>query len=284
MQGPDQGSGLGESLGDGVLTELQWIFPRSQEVASMTNPVRTPPNDCGQCFLRSLCIFGALTSDEIRELGRVRRPTQTIEAGTTLCHEGAAAHEMFTLYDGWAIKYRILETGKRQIVSVALPGDLIGEYAEHWSMWQYSVDAICRASLCTLDRALLVSFRRQHPHLADATINLARVDERIVSEHLLSVARRSARDALIHLLLEIFVRLRRRTPIPASSTYFVPLTQEHIGDMIGLSTEYVNRLLAEIRAEGLMTLQGKRLVVPDFLRAAETVGFDPSFLEARATG
>lgn len=250
----------------------------------MTNPVRTPPHDCDQCFLRSLCIFGALTSDEIKELGRVRRPNQTIEAGTTLCHEGTEAHEMFTLYDGWAIKYRILETGKRQIVSVALPGDLIGEYAENWSMWQYSVDAISRATLCTLNRALLVSFRRQHPHLADATINLARVDERIVSEHLLSVARRSARDALIHLLLEVFVRLRRRTPIPPSSTYFVPLTQEHIGDMIGLSTEYVNRLLAEIRAEGLMTLQGKRLIVPDFLRAAESVGFDPSFLEAHATG
>lgn len=249
----------------------------------MGNSAPPPPRDCCGCHLRSLCLIGALTSQELEELVGIRGPSRSIDAGVTFCHEGALAKEMYSVFSGWAIKYRILENGKRHILALALPGDLIGEYADGWSDWQYSVEAISPLSICSLKRAQLVRFRQHHPQLAEATIDLARRDERIVSEHLLSATRRSAQSAIAHLLLEIFVRLRRRGSDRAANAYFVPLTQEHIGDMIGFTTEYVNRLLREIRVIGLINLHNRFLTVPDFDKAAAAFDFDETYL-ARERG
>ena len=79
-------------------------------------------------------------------------------------------------------------------------------------------------------------------------------------------------------------RLRRRSAAAEATAYLAPLTQEHIGDMLGLSTEYVNRLLGEIRAGGEICLQNRRLIVPDFERAAAAFGYDPSYLAGQRTG
>lgn len=249
-------------------------------MSASISPPRSP-RTCSDCHLREQCLIGALTSSELAELGRIRGPNHLIETGASVAHEGDPATDMFTVFDGWAIKYRILESGKRQIVSLAMPGDLIGEYAKEWSTWQYSVEAISPMSLCSLDRLRLVRFRQDHPHLSEATIDMASRYERMMTEHLVNAARRSARAAVAHLLLEIFMRLQRHPDRQPMTSYFTPLTQEHIGDMIGLSTEYVNRLLGDIRATGWINLQNRRLSVPDLDRASEAFDFDASYLDAK---
>lgn len=229
-------------------------------------------------------MFGALEGSEIAEFRSVRGTCASVHAGTVLCNEGAPADLLFTIYSGWVLKYRHSEDGGRHIVSVALPGDLIGEYADNWSIWQYSVKALTECRVCRINRARLVAFRQSHPHLAEATIRLASADERILLEHLLSVTRRTAHDGIVHLLLEIYYRLRQRMLVADNLEVEVPLTQEHIGDMLGLTTEYVNRRLREINSEGLITFHRKRLIVHDYDEAAASVNFSPSFLVATNAG
>ena len=238
----------------------------------------SPPSDCRHCNLRNLCVFGALDNGDVDEFKSVRGPCVSVAAGSVLCHEGAPADVVFTIYDGWVLKYRHAEDGGRHIVAVALPGDLVGEYADNWSVWQYTVETLTEAKLCRINRAKLVAFRRAHPPLAEATLRLARADERILLEHLLSITRRTAHDGIVHLMLEIYFRLRQRALVSDGDEVTVPLTQEQIGDMLGLTTEYVNRRLREINAEGLIAFHRKRLIVHDADRAAASVNFSPSFL------
>lgn len=244
----------------------------------------SPPSDCKFCGLRSLCVFGALDNGDVAEFKSVRGPSALVPAGTVLCHEGEPADMVFTVYDGWVLKYRHAEDGGRHVVAVGLPGDLVGEYADNWSTWQYSAETLTDAKLCRINRAKLVAFRQAHPVLAEATIRLARADERILLEHLLSITRRTAHDGIMHLLLEIYHRLRQRSLVAGGVEAVVPLTQEQIGDMLGLTTEYVNRRLREINSEGLITFQRKRLMVHDADRAAESVNFSPLFLGTTNAG
>lgn len=244
----------------------------------------SPPSDCQYCGLRDLCVFGALDNGDVAEFKSVRGPSTSVAAGTVLCHEGEPADMVFTVYDGWVLKYRHAEDGGRHIVAVALPGDLVGEYADNWSTWQYSAETLTDAKLCRINRAKLVAFRQAHPVLAEATIRLARADERILLEHLLSITRRTAHDGIVHLLLEIYHRLRQRSLIVDGAEAIVPLTQEQIGDMLGLTTEYVNRRLREINSEGLITFQRKRLTVHDADQAAASVSFSPRFLGSENAG
>lgn len=254
------------------------LDPLNSHLRQMHSANREPPANCLSCHLNELCVFGALASEEIADFRRLRGQCTPIPAGTVLCNEGTLADEIFTIYDGWVLKYRHLENGRRQVVSVALPGDLVGEYADTWSVWQYSAETLTESTLCKMNRALLVSFRKTHPRLAEATIRLARADERILAEHLLSVTRRTAHDGIVHLMLEIFIRLRQRLAVAEGIAIDVPLTQEQIGDMLGLTTEYVNKRLSEIDSEGLISFRRKRLIVHNYEEAVLSVNFSPSYL------
>jgi CRP-like cAMP-binding protein len=61
----------------------------------------------------------------------------------------------------------------------------------------------------------------------------------------------------------------------------LPQTQAELGDALGISTVHVNRTLQELRAAGLIRLQGARLTVLDW-EGLKLVGeFDPTYLHLR---
>lgn len=62
------------------------------------------------------------------------------------------------------------------------------------------------------------------------------------------------------------------------SSFKLPLTQAELGDALGLSTVHVNRILQELRAEGLITWRGETVAIEDLTRLQETAEFDPAFL------
>jgi CRP-like cAMP-binding protein len=57
-----------------------------------------------------------------------------------------------------------------------------------------------------------------------------------------------------------------------------PLTQAELADATGLSVVHVNRTLQELRAAGLIVLNGKDLSVPDWDALKRAGAFDPAYL------
>jgi len=58
----------------------------------------------------------------------------------------------------------------------------------------------------------------------------------------------------------------------------MPLTQEELGDTMGLSTVHVNRMLQELRGRDLITSSGRRVIVNDRERLFEFAEFNPNYL------
>jgi hypothetical protein len=48
--------------------------------------------------------------------------------------------------------------------------------------------------------------------------------------------------------------------------------------VLGLSTVHVNRVIQQLRADGLVTWSEKRIVIEDWTRLQEVAEFDPTFL------
>ena len=68
-------------------------------------------------------------------------------AGTDIIHPGQEDAELYTLFSGWAFRYKSLADGRRQILNFLLPGDLVGLQASLLSAlgtWHRGVDR-CRA-------------------------------------------------------------------------------------------------------------------------------------------
>jgi CRP-like cAMP-binding protein len=97
------------------------------------------------------------------------------------------------------------------------------------------------------------------------------------AEHLINVGRRSARERVAHFLLELLVRLQA-IGLADERAYRMPLTQELVGDALGLSVPHVNRTLRRLREDDLISLDGQLVVIKDLEALATLADFEKGYL------
>jgi CRP-like cAMP-binding protein len=121
------------------------------------------------------------------------------------------------------------------------------------------------------------------PSLSKALFWSAVRDAAILGEHLIDAARRSAYERVSHLLLELLVRLKRAR-VTNDMSFNMELTQELIGDALGLTTVHVNHTLRLLREDKLIAIDGKTVTILDFEALSLLSDFENSYLgdDARA--
>jgi CRP-like cAMP-binding protein len=82
---------------------------------------------------------------------------------------------------------------------------------------------------------------------------------------------------MAHVLCELLMRLRA-VGLAEDYSCDLPITQGEFADALGVTPVHVNRILKELRAEGLIELKGERLNVPDWEKLKEVRKFDPTYL------
>ena len=101
----------------------------------------------------------------------------------------------------------------------------------------------------------------------------------MLTERLLNLAKRSARQKIAHLIYEIFLRLQRFQSLPIH-TFRVPLSQQQIGDFLGLSSVHVSRTFREFREEGLILRKRCWVELPDHDALAKEAEFAAQYLDS----
>jgi CRP-like cAMP-binding protein len=141
----------------------------------------------------------------------------------------------------------------------------------------HAVLAITPCSVAGVPHEILRDISENHPHLTRLLgVNIA-VDAAVHRQWIVSMGRCSALEHAAHLLCEMFLRLRA-VGLTEDDSFKLPLTQAELGDTLGLSTVHVNRVVQELRAQGLITWRGEMLVIDDWERLQELAEFDPTFL------
>ena len=87
----------------------------------------------------------------------------------------------------------------------------------------------------------------------------------------------NARERLAHFFCELRDRLKP-IGLMVNDAYKLSITQEELGDASGMSTIHVNRMLQELRSEGLITTKGKNLVINDWARLKKVGQYCPDYL------
>ena len=83
---------------------------------------------------------------------------------------------------------------------------------------------------------------------------------------------------MAHFLLELGSRLAL-VGIGSREGFDCPLTQYHLADTLGLSAVHVNRVLRQLREQGLVTFRDDRVTFHDFGALVELAEFDPAYLD-----
>ena len=189
---------------------------------------------------------------------------------------------VYVNHDGWLLRYKILHGGSRQIIDFILPGQIFGLQACLFKNALYSVATITESSLSEIPFEMIDDVFERSPRLARALFWSAGSESAIIGEHLIDAARRSAYERISHLLLELFVRLNG-AGLTDGMSFELPLTQELIGDAVGLTTVHVNRTMRSLRGDKLIAIEGKRVTILDFESLSLVCDFENSYLGEAAS-
>lgn len=216
-------------------------------------PAHSFKTPCEQCPLRPLPHFREFSSDELDFVSRFKRGELAADAGATILVEGANSAHLFTVLSGWGFRYKTLEDGRRQILNYVMPGDLIGLQGTIMDEMQHSVEALSPVSLCVFERDKLMTLYNKHASLAFDITWIAAQEERILDEHLLSIGRRTALERAAYLVAFLYERGKRLGLF--NGRKFIPITQQHIADTLGLSIVHTNKTLKKLGERGLIRWQ-----------------------------
>ncbi len=191
--------------------------------------------------------------------------------------EGYEYRVLHVVESGFAIRYKLLHSGKRQIVNVILPGDIIGFPACFYEYAVFSVTAIGDMSLHQVPLEAFADLCLSRASIATALVWFAAREAAIYAEHIIDTGRREPLERVAHFLLEMLTRLQA-AGCASGNSFEMPLSQEGIGDAVGLSAPHISRMLGELKNEGLIAVNGHKVTVLD-MAALQILGeFRPAYL------
>lgn len=204
-------------------------------------------------------------------------PSTQVSRKRDIIVAGEHCETVFINHAGWLFRYKILHNGNRQILDFILPGQVFGLQACLFESSLYSIATITDVSLSMIPLDMIERMAERSPELVKALFRSATCEAAILGEHLIDASRRSARERIGHLLLELFLRLKSAGLVEGMS-FEMPLTQELISDAVGLTTVHVNRTLRSLRDAKLIAIDGSNVTILDFEALSRLCGFENGYL------
>lgn len=99
----------------------------------------------------------------------------------------------------------------------------------------------------------------------------------------MAAGRKTAKESIAFIILELFYRVKHQfpsSPDNSADSIDFPITQEDIGDAIGLTNVHVNRVIKELMSEGLIYCNKKHLKILDEEKLSEIAEFNPDMVIA----
>jgi CRP-like cAMP-binding protein len=245
----------------------------------MANPTAASVRHGSIPIKRSPVTLPPLTSKlmESLDLAAVGRP---LGPQREIVSEGRPCSAVFLISEGVAIRYRILRDGQRQIIDVLLPGNFAGVTSCRFDTALFSIRTLTHSIIYPIPLPRLAALFEKQPELAVHLLWSFANDAAVIAEHLIAVGRRTALERVAHFLLELLMRLQR-LGLADGDTFQLPLTQEIIGDALGLSIPYVNRVLRDLQDEGLIVVKKQQFEICNIEELSALADFKQDYLQPR---
>lgn len=216
---------------------------------------------CDLCGSRMSSHFSELSESQLCAISEVKNLIPH-RRGQILYYEGTKPLGIFCINAGVIKVYKTASNGKEQILYLAKAGDFLG-YSALLGEENYTSSAMIieDAKICFIPReAFLGSMMKNAEFFKRITKQICH-ELGVMEEKLTDASQKSIRERLALLLLQL------------ANTYGVDgggyqrinllLTREELAGMVGTATESVIRLLSEFKKDGLIELEGKKILLKD---------------------
>jgi CRP-like cAMP-binding protein len=242
----------------------------------MAHPI-DPSTEQAPPLTRKLAGLVTLSPSEIDVLAELQANPRRIARGREIVIEGRKYDGLQVLLDGVALRYRVLQDGRRQILNIVLPGDFIGFPGCFFESALYSIAALADCTVSPVPFARFLGISATHARLGAVIFWTLSCETAMYAEHLIGVGRRSALERIAHFLLEMQTRLQA-IGMADERSYRLPLTQEVLADALGLSVQYVNQTLRQLREEELAIVERQQVTILNPEGLAALADFERTYI------
>jgi CRP-like cAMP-binding protein len=245
----------------------------SDHGAGSDRPYTTEPHP----LVRKLASIVELTPEEQSALRALPMTVREVSADQDIVRDGDRPAHCCLVLDGFAMRYKLAGDDRRQILSFHIPGEIPDLQSLHLKTMDHALATVTDSRLGFIRHRAVLDLMERHPRIIGAFWRETLIDGAIFREWLVGVGRRRAPSRIAHLFCEMYARLDS-IGMAQDRTIPLPITQEEVGDALGLSAVHVNRALQDLRGQGLISFERGRLTVHDWRGLVRVGEFDPTYL------
>lgn len=225
------------------------------------------------CLVAKLSHYIELSREHKKLLEVIERSEQPSASAEDIFTIGQPIKHLFAVRAGWLFAYTHLPDGGRHITRLYHPGDVIGLSSLAQTRYATSVRTCTDAVLCPFEKSDLDRIFVEAPRIAALLTALAAREQVILRDLLRATSRMNPRARLAYFLLNILSRLRITNGCTLTSMR-MPLTQQDIGDVVGLTNVTVSRTMGAMEDDGLIVREPPDVTILDEDALAQLCDFE----------
>ncbi len=212
---------------------------------------------CTECMNKN-SVFCCLPPEDKETLSE-NKGSNFFKKGQVIFYEGNHPHGLYCIHKGKVKISKLGEEGKEQIVRFAGSGDMLG-YRSLLSNDAYKATATAMEDsyVCHIARGNFFEVLENNNQLSLNVIQLLSKDLKQSEQKILNISQKTVRERLAETLLLLKEQFGYEED---NQTLAVLLTRREIGDIAGITTETTIRTLSEFNKEGIVKLQGKKIII-----------------------
>ena len=230
------------------------------------------------CLVTRLSRFVELTRGERALLARLEEPERRLGAHQVLLNRGQRIDGLYVLKEGWAIVRSRTVRGRSHILRIYLPGEVIGLGELGLGHAPHTISMHTEGVVCPFPREALPELMARAPRLSALLNALASLDQIALRDHCAALGLMTAEDRLIQWLLQLRARLAVADE-GIGNRFRLPFSQAEIGEAVGMTPVYVNKLLRKLSEEGRIRVERPYMVLLDREGLQNQVNFSDVFGE-----
>jgi len=220
---------------------------------------------------------GPLSEDEKQVIQQITARTVIFQPREDIVPEGSTPSHSSLIVSGFAIRHNYSPDGRRQITAFHIPGDFADLHSFLLKPIDDGVAALTTCTVAQVPDSDLKEITKAYPYLTRVLWFSTLVDAAVHRAWMTTLGRMEARQRLAHFFCELRDRLEP-LGMAKDGHFGLPITQEVLGDAFGISTVHVNRVLQELRTDGLISSEGKTLIINDWERLRQQAQYKPDYL------
>lgn len=224
---------------------------------------------CNHCPLRDKG-FCSLLQHSFGTTPEMRPRESTVRARQHIYRARDQTQDIAIIREGMTLRYVTIADGRRQILSIGMPGEFISASCIVRDAGHFAVQALTPVRLCLFEKKALRQFVHNNANALLAFLDICVVEKERAESQIVDLGRRTSDERIARFLLHMATRSGWNGEGHFSFPF--PIRQQHIADLLGLTQVHVSRVISKFRRSGLIVIGSSTLEIADPYELRLTAG------------